>query len=325
MEQQLLESTVCLTFDDNNLLMPLLGECGKHLDKLEERVGVTAASRGNVVSLTGEPKQVKIAENVLLALYERLKTGMALDGRDVEAAIRMSQPSEEKHENPVLIHNEVVVKTPKRLITPKSDHQRTYISELFSKTLTFGIGPAGTGKTYIAVAVAVSLFSQHKVDRIILSRPAVEAGEKIGFLPGDMKEKVDPYLQPLYDALHDMLPAEKVAKYLDQKLIEIAPLAFMRGRTLDRAFIILDEAQNATKTQMKMFLTRLGEGSKMAISGDVSQIDLPRDTESGLKDAVGRFAEIEDLSMIHFSASDIIRHPLVEKIVRAYEQDEHPL
>jgi phosphate starvation-inducible PhoH-like protein len=245
---------------------------------------------------------------------------------DVEAAIRMTSPEivtqiniEDRQHRTKFFEEEIVIKTPKKLITPHSHRQRQYIKKLYDHDLAFGIGPAGTGKTYLAVAVAVALFSEHKVEKIILSRPAVEAGEKIGFLPGDMKEKVDPYLQPLYDALHDMLPAEKVSKYIETKVIEIAPLAFMRGRTLTNAFVILDEAQNATPTQMKMFLTRLGEGTKMAITGDPSQIDLPPGMPSGLWDAVGRLKDVPEIGVVAFESGDIVRHPLVEKIVKAYD------
>ncbi len=321
------QDLVCMTFDDNALLAALFGEHDTHLTRLEERLNITAASRGNMVSLQGNNNAVMRAQNVLSSLYQRLERGLDVTIAEVEDAIRMTgdsviaQTSEDKTQQSKakFFEEEVIVKTPKKFITPHSHRQRDYIKKLYSHDMVFGVGPAGTGKTYLAVAVAVALFSEHKVDKIILSRPAVEAGEKIGFLPGDMKEKVDPYLQPLYDALHDMLPADKVSKYIETKVIEIAPLAFMRGRTLSNAFIILDEAQNATQAQMKMFMTRLGEGAKMAITGDPSQVDLPPTMPSGLADAVARLSEVKEIGMTKFEGQDIVRHPLVEKIVKAYD------
>ncbi|MCH2037857.1 MAG: PhoH family protein [Rickettsiales bacterium] len=223
-----------------------------------------------------------------------------------------------KDELSSLLQDDIVIKTIKKHIRPYTEGQKIYIKELFAKEVVFGVGPAGTGKTYLAVAVAVAKLLNHEIDRIILSRPAVEAGEKLGFLPGDMKDKVDPYLQPLYDALHDMLPAEKVNKFIENKVIEIAPLAFMRGRTLSNSYIILDEAQNVTPMQMKMFLTRLGEGSRMVISGDVTQVDLPKGETSGLIDAINRLSRIEAIGMVRFHREDVIRHPLTAKIIEAY-------
>ncbi len=313
-------------FGDNALLQQLFGEHDKHLKKIEEKLRVTISSRGNIISISGDEIGVESSEKVLASLYQQLEKGREITMSDVEAAIRMVtiDVKEEKRppHNKDLFEEQIVIQTLKKLITPYSNHQKKYIKELFKKDMVFALGPAGTGKTYLAVAVAVSMFLDHRIERIVLVRPAVEAGEKIGFLPGDMKDKVDPYMQPLYDALYDMLPAEKVQKHIENRIIEIAPLAFMRGRTLRNAFIILDEAQNSTPTQMKMFLTRMGEGSKMAITGDLTQIDLPGNVISGLDDAVEKLKEIEDISFIHFNKHDIVRHNLVSKIVEAYDKKE---
>lgn len=323
---RLKQKPACMTFEDNTLLTPLFGEHDLHLLRIEERLKISISSRGNMVSFEGDPAAILQAQHILQSLYQRLERGLDVTIADVEAAIRMSDkhaiaklPKKGEQSKANFFEEEIVVKTPKKFVTPHSHRQKDYIRKLYSHDLVFGVGPAGTGKTYLAVAVGVSLFTENKIDKIILSRPAVEAGEKIGFLPGDMKEKVDPYLQPLYDALHEMLPSDKVNKYIENKIIEIAPLAFMRGRTLNNAFIILDEAQNATPTQMKMFMTRLGEGSKMVVTGDPTQVDLPPTMPSGLADAVARLGEVEEIGITKFIAKDIVRHPLVEKIVRAYD------
>lgn len=315
-----------VSFGNNSLLPQLFGEHDKHLLKIEEKLNIITSSRGNVISISGDSANVAFAEKVLESLYHKLEQGMEISMNDVEAALRMVVPDvqeETASKQPnTLFDEQIVIQTLKKLITPYSNHQKKYIKELFKKDMVFAIGPAGTGKTYLAVAVAVSMFLDHRFERIVLVRPAVEAGEKIGFLPGDMKDKVDPYMQPLYDSLYDMMPAEKVQKHIETRIIEIAPLAFMRGRTLRNAFIILDEAQNATTTQMKMFLTRMGEGSKMAITGDLTQIDLPGNTQSGLEDAVNKLQEIEEISFITFNNADIVRHSLVSKIVNAYDADK---
>lgn len=325
-EEKLGNTSVCISFPDNKLLPQLYGDQDRHLIRIEKFLNVSAYSRGNILSLSGEVHNVERAKFILETLYRNLQQGVDIGMGEVDAALRMTlaknqQGSDKKQHSPdpKLFHDDIVVKTRKRIIAPYTNNQREYIKELFDKELVLAAGPAGTGKTYLAVAVAVSMFISHRVDRIILSRPAVEAGEKLGFLPGDMKEKVDPYLRPLYDALYDMLPSEEVIKYLETEQIEIAPLAFMRGRTLNNAFIILDEAQNATPTQMKMFLTRLGEGSRMAVSGDLSQTDLPRDVKSGLRDAWEKLHGIEDIACVRFTDDDVIRHPLTAKIVKAYE------
>ena len=238
--------------------------------------------------------------------------------KEVKAAVRICSDCHD--DNEVQNLNEIVLKTKKRYIYPRSATQAKYIQEMMKNELVFGLGPAGTGKTYLAVALAVSMMLEGAVDKIILSRPAVEAGENLGFLPGDLKEKVDPYLRPLYDALYEMLPAEQVDKKLALGEIEIAPLAFMRGRTLSNAFVILDEAQNTTPMQMKMFLTRLGENSRMVVNGDLSQVDLPRGTVSGLRDALDTLKNVSNISSVTFSAADVVRHGLVAKIVKAYEE-----
>ncbi len=319
MEKQ--QSTI--HFGNNSLLPQLFGEYDKHLSKIEEKLSVITSARGNAISIVGEETNVKYAEKILESLYKKLEKGMEINMNDVEASIRMAVPDFQEeplnNSNDTLFDEQIVIQTLKKLITPYSNHQKKYIKELFKKDMVFAVGPAGTGKTYLAVAVAVSMFLDHRFERIVLVRPAVEAGEKIGFLPGDMKDKVDPYMQPLYDSLYDMIPVEKVQKHIENRIIEIAPLAFMRGRTLRNAFIILDEAQNTTPTQMKMFLTRMGEGSKMAITGDLTQIDLPGNVQSGLDDAIKRLEKIEEISFITFNNADIVRHSLVSKIVNAYD------
>lgn len=323
----LTQGSVCVTFNDNTLLKSLFGEQDSHIDRIEKLIGVTIHSRGNVICVSGNPESIAHTRQVLEALYHKLNQGMEININDVDASVRMVKTKEieakgkENKEPKTLMENEIVIKTTKKHVTAYSNKQKNYIKSLYDKEMVFSCGPAGTGKTYLAVAVAVSMFLNHKVEKIILCRPAIEAGEKIGFLPGDMKEKVDPYMQPIYDALHDMLPAEKVAKYIEQRIIEIAPLAFMRGRTLRNAFVILDEAQNATATQMKMFLTRLGEGSRMAINGDLSQVDLPRGVSSGLSDALSRLHSIDDIGKVYFDENDVVRHELVSKIVKAYSSN----
>ncbi len=315
-----------ISFGNNSLLPQLFGEYDKHILKIEEKLNIITSSRGNVISISGDAKCVVLAEKILGSLYHKLEKGMEISMSDVEAAIRMVMPDIEEEiigdKTGALFDEQIVIQTLKKLITPYSNHQKKYIKELFKKDMIFAVGPAGTGKTYLAVAVAVSMFLDHRFERIVLVRPAVEAGEKIGFLPGDMKDKVDPYMQPLYDSLYDMMPAEKVQKHIENRIIEIAPLAFMRGRTLRNAFIILDEAQNATKAQMKMFLTRMGEGSKMAITGDLTQIDLPANVQSGLEDATKRLDGIAEISFVTFDSADIVRHNLVAKIVNAYDADK---
>ncbi len=317
--------SVNMQFANNALLPMLYGEDDSNLYKIEKSFGVEATSRGNILVISGERKAVQTSRNVVQELYNKLATGADIGASQVDAAIRMAGPQAAnpgKSTNRRIPNSTASIKTQKKTITPYSQTQAEYIEALHSHDMVFALGPAGTGKTYIAVAQAVALFMEQKVDRIILSRPAVEAGEKLGFLPGDLKEKIDPYLRPLYDALHDMMPAERVIRHVENGEIEVAPLAFMRGRTLSNAFIILDEAQNTTPTQMKMFLTRLGENSRMVITGDLSQTDLPRDIKSGLQDAVKKVEHIEGIKCIRFSDVDVVRHTLAAKIVQAYDEYE---
>jgi phosphate starvation-inducible PhoH-like protein len=315
--------SLVIAFDDNRLLTELFGEHDRNLARIEEGLGVLASSRGNKLVITGSPEARAQADRVLRDLYQRLKSGLDVSAGEVDGAIRMSKASEEDRVQGSGGARQIHTK--RRLIGPRSPTQATYIDALMKYELVFGIGPAGTGKTYLAVAVAVQMLLQKRVDRIILSRPAVEAGERLGFLPGDLKEKIDPYLRPLYDALYDTLPGEQVMREIESGEIEVAPLAFMRGRTLANSFVILDEAQNTTPVQMKMFLTRLGENSRMAITGDPSQVDLPLGAKSGLKDALGALKGVEGIATVHFSEADVVRHPLVTRVVKAYNARERGL
>ncbi|HET9459781.1 MAG TPA: PhoH family protein [Sphingomicrobium sp.] len=310
-----------LEFEEPYLLGPLFGDYDRHLITIESRFGVHIAARGNRVQIEGEPDAAARARDVLIGLYKRLEQGQDIDAEAVESVIGMAaQPifdgliAEEVTTPP-----QVMIRTRKKTIVPRSPTQTVYMKALASQDMIFALGPAGTGKTYLAVAQAVSQLIAGTVDRLILSRPAVEAGERLGFLPGDMKEKVDPYLRPLYDALYDMLPTEQVERRIASGEIEIAPIAFMRGRTLNDAFIILDEAQNTTPAQMKMFLTRFGMRSRMVICGDPKQVDLPDHGKSGLHDAVERLADVKGIAVVPFTAADVVRHPLVGRIVEAYE------
>ena len=309
--------SLTLTFADNALLPLLLGDHDRHLARIEQRLGVRLACRGNRVSISGSAQQVAAAEAALAALYRRLEKGEMIDGPMVDAAMRLTDPTAEPR---LPLSDLPAIRTRKGAIGPRSAAQTSYIDQLARHEMVFALGPAGTGKTYLAVAQAVAMLTSGKVDRIVLSRPAVEAGERLGFLPGDMKEKVDPYLRPLYDALNDMLPGDQLTKRMTTGEIEIAPLAFMRGRTLAHAFVILDEAQNTTPVQMKMFLTRMGEGTRMVITGDLTQIDLPAGTRSGLADALDTLEGISGIGVARFNNSDVVRHPLVGRIVEAYDQ-----
>jgi phosphate starvation-inducible protein PhoH and related proteins len=314
-----------LEFPDNRLLIDLCGEFDRNLAQVEHKLSVQILRRGNRLSVIGEHGDRDRAATVLEQLYARLEAGRAIDAGEVEAAIRMGRASDVRRgaDQLEMFHSgRVEIRTRRKHVEPRTEAQKAYVRALFENELAFGIGPAGTGKTYLAVAVGVSMFIEGHVDRIVLSRPAVEAGERLGFLPGDMKDKVDPYMQPLYDALNDFLPGKQVSKLIEEKRIEIAPLAFMRGRTLANAFVVLDEAQNATTMQMKMFLTRLGEGSRMVITGDRTQIDLPRGVSSGLADAERLLKGIERISFSYFTSKDVVRHPLVARIIEAYDADE---
>lgn len=309
-----------IPFENNRLLTDLLGEFDAHLSMIEDRLNVEALAHGNVVVVRGSETACAIAQEVLQSLYERLKAGHTISLGDIDGAIRHAEtgmgPDGVKRDN----GGAAQIKTRKRLISARTPKQSAYIDALKTSELIFSTGPAGTGKTYLAVAHAAARLERGETERIILSRPAVEAGERLGFLPGDLKEKVDPYLRPLYDALYDVLPAEKVERELESGVIEIAPLAFMRGRTLSHATIILDEAQNCTSMQMKMFLTRLGEGSQMVVTGDPSQIDLPAGQTSGLGEAIRLLETIDNIAHIPFSSADVVRHELVTKIVEAYDK-----
>jgi phosphate starvation-inducible PhoH-like protein len=310
-----------LEFEEPYLLGPLFGDYDRHLITIESRLGVHISARGNRVQIEGEPDAAARARDVLVGLYKRLEQGHDIDAEAVEAVLGMAaQPNLDGIINEeVASPPSVMIRTRKKTIVPRSPTQTGYMEALARDEMIFALGPAGTGKTYLAVAQAVSQLISGSVDRLILSRPAVEAGERLGFLPGDMKEKVDPYLRPLYDALYDMLPTEQVERRIASGEIEIAPIAFMRGRTLNDAFIILDEAQNTTPAQMKMFLTRFGMRSRMVICGDPRQIDLPDGGKSGLHDAVERLTGVKGIAVVTFTAADVVRHPLVGRIVEAYE------
>jgi phosphate starvation-inducible protein PhoH and related proteins len=311
-----------LIFDKPQLLGPLFGQYDQHLIAVENALSVTIAARGNRLHLEGEAEGTARARDVLYALYNRLARGEDIDAGDVSAAIAMSaQPILDG----IVRHDRdgappIMIRTRKKVIVPRTPMQIRYMEALVKHDIIFALGPAGTGKTYLAVAQAVAQLITGSVDRLILSRPAVEAGERLGFLPGDMKEKVDPYLRPLYDALYDTLPAEQVERRIASGEIEIAPIAFMRGRTLADSFIILDEAQNTTPAQMKMFLTRFGMNSRMVVCGDPKQVDLPGGvTASGLADAVGRLEGVDGIATVRFTSADVVRHPIVGRIVEAYE------
>ncbi len=316
-----------LEFPDNFLLIDLCGEYDRNLSDLENRLGLQIVRRGNQLVLLGDADARARAAEVLQSLYTRLEQGRGIEPADLDRELRMGNTDKgtgtrDGDQMELFKGGTVEIKTRKKLVEPRTDAQKAYVRSLFKNELAFGIGPAGTGKTYLAVAVGVNMLITGNVDKIILSRPAVEAGEKLGYLPGDMKDKVDPYMQPLYDALNDFLPGKQVTKLIEEKTIEIAPLAFMRGRTLANAFVVLDEAQNATSMQMKMFLTRLGEGSRMVITGDRSQVDLPRGVTSGLRDAERLLSGIPKISFNYFSSKDVVRHPLVAAIIEAYDADD---
>lgn len=308
-------------FSDINLARQLFGEHNKNLTNIADALAITVNVRGNTVSVQGDAIAGDLALNILSQLYGLLKEGFPVYPRDVDHAIKTLSADDRVSLKDIFMDTVYVTST-KRPITPKSPIQKAYIDAIRTHDIVFGVGPAGTGKTYLAMAMAVAALSAGHVNRIILTRPAVEAGESLGFLPGDLAEKVDPYLRPLYDALHDMMHFEKVAALTERGAIEVAPLAFMRGRTLNNAFIILDEAQNTTSEQMKMFLTRIGFNSKAVITGDVTQVDLPRDKPSGLIETVRILDNIDGIRFIEFSKDDVVRHRLVMKIISAYEKND---
>ena len=312
------ESALSLAFDDNHVMALLMGEHDAHLAQIEHRLGVAITPRGNRISIKGEKHQAELARAVLLHLYAKAARGGEINRGEIDGAVRMVKLADSQDH----AHGEGGVRTRRKTINARTPNQQAYIEMIRKNELVFGSGPAGTGKTYLAVACAAEALMNGEVDRIVLSRPAVEAGERLGFLPGDMKEKVDPYLRPLYDALYDMMPQSLVQKGLAENQIEIAPLAFMRGRTLTSAFVILDEAQNTTPQQMKMFLTRLGEGSRMVVTGDPTQIDLPSGVGSGLVEATTILDGVKGVGITRFENADIVRHPLVGRIVQAYDKQQ---
>ena len=309
-------------------MIDLCGQLDSNLSKIEHEIPVHILRRGNLFEISGEENECRLAATVLQSLYSQLESGKVLEPGDIDATIRM--PNEffdsdlikdsRLDRNTKLAQESCEISTRKKTILPRTVNQKKYVKCLLSGDLIFGVGPAGTGKTYIAIAVGVSLYLNGVADKIILTRPAVEAGERLGFLPGDMKEKVDPYMQPLYDALQDCLPGKQITKMIEEKIIEIAPLAFMRGRTLSNAFVVLDEAQNATEMQMKMFLTRLGENSRMVITGDTSQIDLPRGVQSGLISAIKILKGVKGINFSIFNSDDVVRHSMVTRVIKAYEE-----
>lgn len=315
-----------LTFPNNQLLQDLCGRHDAHLQLIEDNLGVQLVARGNQLAILGPAEQATQAKQVLEDLYNLLKTGVPLSPAQVEAALRISDGLLDATLRPAdLLTGNTVVSTPQVKVMPRSVTQHRYVSALQRSTLVFGLGPAGTGKTFLAAAMAVHLLSTRQVSKLVLTRPVLEAGERLGFLPGTFEDKIDPYLRPLFDALDDTLGREKWQKMRETGQLEIAPLAYMRGRTLRDCVMLLDEAQNTTPTQMKMFLTRLGEGSKMFVTGDLSQCDLPRGQRNGLKDAVDTLEGLRDIDVVRFKEGDVVRHPLVSTIVTAYAERDRQL
>jgi phosphate starvation-inducible PhoH-like protein len=308
-----------LIFENNNSLKQLCGEKNSNIKEIERIFDIKLHTRGNKITLQGQPQNLDNAEKFTNQIYELIKKGYNLEPGDIELASRIILS--DRHSLEDIFLDTICVSTRKRIIAPKSLAQKHYIDSIRKNDVVFGIGPAGTGKTYLVMALAVSAFLNHQFNRIILTRPAVEAGEKLGFLPGDLSQKVDPYLRPLFDALYEMMDYEKVSRLIEKGAIEIAPLAFMRGRTLNDAFVILDEAQNTTSMQMKMFLTRLGFNSKAVITGDVTQIDLEKNTVSGLIHSENILKNIPKLDFVYFSNRDVVRHPIIKKIIEAYEKE----
>jgi len=304
-----------IEFEDNSILRIMLGVFHKNLEIIEKELRVSLYTRGNIISINGDIKNILITKNTLSELYERAKVSEIIEKKDIESIIKNMKKNKKNNHS-----SEISIKTPKKKIWSRTNGQTKLIKEILNKKILFVIGPAGTGKTFIAVSHAVSMLTSGLVDKIVISRPAVEAGEKLGFLPGDLKEKIDPYLRPIYDSLDENLPKDKVMTLIENQKIEIAPIAYLRGRTLNNSYIILDEAQNTSPIQMIMFLTRLGENSKMVITGDITQIDLPSKNKSGLIDAIDNLKKIKDISFVYLTEKDVVRHPLVQKIVKAYDK-----
>jgi len=315
-----IDNSININIFNNKILMEIAGTFDSNLKELEKISGSKIFFRGNSILIKGNKKANEAVKDAIEYLIERFKSDQKIDRNDIVSSLNKDFMEEKKNKSNIHVLDEVI-KTPKRSVIPRSKKQKEYVKSLKTSQIIMSLGPAGTGKTYLAVAAALSMLLEKKVERIILSRPAVEAGEKLGFLPGDMKDKIDPYLRPLYDSLYDLLDYEKIQKKIDSGEIEIAPLAFMRGRTLKNSFAILDEAQNATETQIKMFLTRIGENSKLVVNGDPSQIDLPNKKQSGLAESQKILKEIKEISIINFDHKDVVRHPLVTKIVEAYQKN----
>ena len=309
-------NALSIVFQSNELLLGVLGEFNNNLKELEKITNSSIYSRGNSILLKNNPEKNEIIKNAIQFLVDQFLNNGTLEKKDIESSVNKFMIDEKVTKKSGNV--EYIIKTPKKSVIPRSEKQKNYIRALKESDIVISAGPAGTGKTFLAVAVALTMLLEKKIERIILSRPAVEAGERLGFLPGDMREKVDPYLRPLYDSLYDLLDFEKIQKKIEVGDIEIAPLAFMRGRTLKNSFAILDEAQNATDTQIKMFLTRIGENSKIVINGDPSQIDLPNKTMSGLNRSKKLLSHLNEISVVDFDHTDVVRHPLVSKIVKAY-------
>ncbi|ACL05013.1 PhoH family protein [Desulfatibacillum aliphaticivorans] len=310
-----------LEFDENDCARQLFGQHNSHLIRIGQALEVRINARGNQAAIQGDPIAVELAENVLRQLYGLIRKGYPIYDTDVDHAVRILSTDHRQKLKDIFLDT-VYITSKKRSITPKSRAQKDYIEAIRRSDIVFGVGPAGTGKTYLAMAMAVSALSKGQVNRIVLTRPAVEAGEALGFLPGDLAQKVNPYLRPLYDALHDMIPFEKAGAWMEKGVIEVAPLAFMRGRTLNDSFIVLDEAQNTTSEQMKMFLTRIGYHSKAVITGDITQIDLPNSKGSGLVEVKGLLQGINGIDFVYFGKRDVVRHRLVCDIIQAYEKHE---
>ena len=309
-------NSLSIVFQDNDLLLGVVGEFNNNLKELEKLTNTSIYSRGNSILIKSDPKKNNLVKNAIQFLTNQFLTNGNIEKKDIISSVNKFMI--EENNNNIDKNIEYIIKTPKKSVIPRSEKQKNYVRALRESDIVISAGPAGTGKTFLAVAVGLTMLLEKKIERIILSRPAVEAGERLGFLPGDMREKVDPYLRPLYDSLYDLLDFEKIQKKIEIGDIEIAPLAFMRGRTLKNSFAILDEAQNATDTQIKMFLTRIGENSKIVINGDPSQIDLPNKNLSGLNRSKKILGNLSEISIIDFDHSDVVRHPLVSKIVKAY-------